>query len=575
MAQFQPVPWFHADDDSGVPLAGGKLYTYESGSTTHKIAYTDSALTVPCTYVADGTGSQYILLNARGETQIALSPGAYTLKLLRSDGTLVKTIDGVSEPGSVAAASLAAQVAAYAATTGAWLIGFIHTATGAVARTLGDKALDIVSVTDFMSTAQRADVRTNTASLDVKAPLQLAATHGDMPLPNGTMLIKSGITFADPVSMLGRGPKSIIKIASDFTAATDAFVVSPTATEKRNWSFENFYVLNAGTAARNVFRLDIATAGKFLNKLSIKKVIADATTGYFVELLNSIPNVDGLFCGVFEDNWSSGGYYMDNIGDSMIFQRNTTTGAGRGYYINQLPGASHVIIRDGNCTSAGGVLIANSWNLSYDNMQTEITGTYTGTGTGVVTVQNGGAAENVNVRITNCNINTNGATNTTLANIYLANSENAQVEGNTLITNGTTGAHIVLASTARNTYIGPNSYFSSAGAEIAAIISDSGVGTAGIWKTASETTWTTGQLDYFKSKDGMVSLRGNLSGGASTAGQVITTLPVGFRPSTAQTLVANYGSSVAAVQISTAGVVTLTVNGQTLCYFDGLTFSTK
>lgn len=570
VATLTPINQFF--DLTGAPLDAGYLYFGNVSQDPEQFPasmFWDAAGAVPALQPIR-TVAGYPARN--GAPAIIYGPDEYSMRVKTSAGVTV--LYGAALGGAASAASLTTFIASLAATAGAWLIGFIHTATGAVARTLGDKALDIVSATDFMSTAQRTDVRANTASLDVKAPLQLAANHGDMPLPNGTMLVKSGITFAEPVSMLGRGPKSIIKIASDFTAATDVFVVSPTAVEKRNWQFENFQVVNAGTAARNVFRLDIVTAGKFLNKLRIKGVIADGVTGYFVELLNTLPNVDGLFTGVFEDNWSLNGYYLDNVGDSMIFQRNTTSGIGRGYYVNQLPGASHIIIRDGNCTSAGGVLIANSWNLLYDNMQTEV-GTYTGTGTGLVSVQNAGAAENFNVRITNSNINTNGATNTTLACVYLANSENAQVEGNTLLTNAATGAHIVLAATARNTYIGPNSYFNSSGTEIAAIISDGGVGTMGIWKVASETTWTTGQVDYFKDKDGTVSLRGNLSGAASTAGQVITTLPVGFRPTTAQTLVANYGSAVAAVQISTAGVVTLTVAGQTLCYFDGLTFSTK
>jgi hypothetical protein len=562
-----PTPRQRYFNNDGTPAAGCYLYTYAAGSSTPKAVYTDFAGTIP--------HANPIVLDSKGET-LAYFSGNYKLDLKTAAGVQVTgyPVDNFQSFDAQIAASDAALRAELAATNGGTLSGFIHTAAGSVARTLHDNELDTYSALQPMTTAQRADVRTNAGTLDVKAPLQLAANYGDMPLPDGTMLVKSGITFAEPVSMIGRGPKSIVKIAADFANATDVFIVSPTATEKRNWEFKDFQVTNAGTAARNVFRLDIATAGKFLNKLKIKGVIADEVTGYFVELLNTIPNVDGLFTSVFEDNWSMNGYYLDNVGDSVILQRNTTTQTGRGYYVNQLPGASHIIIRDGNCTSPGGVLIANSWNLLYDNMQTEV-GTYNGTGTGLVTVQNGGAAENVNLRITNSNINTNGATNTTLACVYLANSENAQVEGCTLITNGSTGAHIVIASTARNTYVGPNSYFSSAGAEIAAIISDSGVGTAGIWKIASETTWTTGELDFFKDKDGFVHLRGNLSGGASTAGQVITTLPVGFRPTTAQTLVANYGSAVAAVQISTAGAVTLTVNGQTLCYFDGLTFSTR
>ena len=560
-------------DLAGAPLDAGYIYFGDVSQDPEQFPasmFWDSAGLVPALQPIR-TIAGYPARN--GAPAIVYGPDEYSLRVKQSNGVMV--FYATAQGGAASAAALTAFIASLAATAGAWLVGFIHTAAGSIARTLGDKALDIYSPLDAMTTAQRADVRTNAATLDVKAPLQLAATHGDMPLPNGTMLVKNSITFAEPVSMIGRGPKSIVKIASDFTAATDVFIVSPTAVEKRNWQFENFQVVNAGTNARNVFRLDISTAGQFLNKLRIKGVVSDAVTGYFVELLNPLPNVDGLFTGVFEDNWSLNGYYLDNIGDSMIFQRNTTSGAGRGYYVNQLPGASHIIIRDGNCTSLGGVLIANAFNLTIEQMQFECPGTYTGSGTGYITAQNGGSPEIVNFRIRDNNINTNGGTNTTLACIYLAATAGAVIEGNTLITNGATGAHVVITSTSRDVYIGNNRYLSHAGAEIAPIVSDSGVGTMGIWKAASETTWTTGSLEFFKDRDGTVSLRGNLAGVASTSGQVITTLPVGFRPPVLQTLVAQYGTVATAVQISAAGVVTLTVNGETLCYFDGLNFSTK
>lgn len=100
MAQFQPVPWIQLSDDLGAPLVGGKVFTYVSGTTTLKTTYTDAALTVPNT--------NPIVLNARGEAQMALGAGAYTLLLLRADNTFVKTIDGVSDAAAAASTATAA-----------------------------------------------------------------------------------------------------------------------------------------------------------------------------------------------------------------------------------------------------------------------------------------------------------------------------------------------------------------------------------------------------------------------------------------------------------------------------------
>lgn len=88
---------FHATTDSGAPLAGGRLYTYVSGTTTFKATYTDYTLTTPNTYVDDGTGQLYIALNSRGEAAVWLDPSStYTFVLKTSAGVTIWTDDGVS-----------------------------------------------------------------------------------------------------------------------------------------------------------------------------------------------------------------------------------------------------------------------------------------------------------------------------------------------------------------------------------------------------------------------------------------------------------------------------------------------
>lgn len=64
-----------------------------------------------------------------------------------------------------------------ATSTGATLLGWIRNATGAVMRTVSDKLFDRVSAFDFMTSAQRADVRAGTLLVDVTDALQAGIEH--------------------------------------------------------------------------------------------------------------------------------------------------------------------------------------------------------------------------------------------------------------------------------------------------------------------------------------------------------------------------------------------------------------
>jgi len=87
-------PLFNAQffDDDGLPLDGGLLYTYISGTTTDQVTYQDEAGTTPNT--------NPIVLDARGECVLWLdSTLVYTLHLERADLTTVWTRDDVQSTG--------------------------------------------------------------------------------------------------------------------------------------------------------------------------------------------------------------------------------------------------------------------------------------------------------------------------------------------------------------------------------------------------------------------------------------------------------------------------------------------
>jgi len=564
-----PEPRQRYFNNNGSVAAGCLLYTYAAGTSTPKATYTDSAGTTP--------HANPVVLDSKGEAVIYWS-GNYKIDLKTAAGVQITgyPVDNYAY-SATATDTLRADLAA---SSGAGLMGTISIGAGSIATTVEKKLREHPSPQDRGAIVD--------GSANDYAALQNLATDGDVELTSGTLKIKTGISFTQPIAFRGRGAKSIINVASDFVAAGDVFTVSPAAgTEKRNWEFKEFQVTNSGTAANNVFQLDIAAAGKFLNKLSIKNVIADAVIGKFVELLNPT-NVDGLFSSVFEDNWSLNGYYLDNVGDSVICQRNTVSGTGVSYYINQLGTASHMLIKDCNLTSAGGALHAvKSMNLRFDDNQVECTGVFSGSNNAAVSFNSlTAAASHQNPKVTNNNINTQS--NATLRCVYAEWTNGLVIEGNTLFCDPATGVHIYLDANANDSYIGFNKYYSSTtGAEINPIITDSGIGTAGIWKDAtitlagwsSQNTANEHPLGFFKDRDGNVQLRGRVAGAAATAGDTLFTLPVGFRPKTKGYLVGTYGANGAAIatvlQILPGGQVQILATGTTGVYAAGVVFSTK
>lgn len=72
----------------GKPLAGGKVYTYEAGTTTPKSTYTTMAGDVP--------NSNPVILDQNGKAKIFLGDGSYRLQIKDSNDTLIDDIDQIS-----------------------------------------------------------------------------------------------------------------------------------------------------------------------------------------------------------------------------------------------------------------------------------------------------------------------------------------------------------------------------------------------------------------------------------------------------------------------------------------------
>jgi hypothetical protein len=99
---------------TGAPLVGGKVFTYDTGTTTPRTTWADAAQAAP--------NANPVILDARGEAPIFWS-GAYRVVIQDSVGNAVWTMDGISDLsyGAGLRADLASQVDG---TKGAGLVGY-------------------------------------------------------------------------------------------------------------------------------------------------------------------------------------------------------------------------------------------------------------------------------------------------------------------------------------------------------------------------------------------------------------------------------------------------------------------
>ena len=108
---------------SGIPLAGGLLYTYAAGTTTPSATYTDSS---------GGTAnSNPIVLDARGEANVWLGAATYKFKLCDSTNTEIWTVDNISAPTSALSPVLSGNVTVSSNSSGTAL-KVTQTGTGAI-----------------------------------------------------------------------------------------------------------------------------------------------------------------------------------------------------------------------------------------------------------------------------------------------------------------------------------------------------------------------------------------------------------------------------------------------------------
>lgn len=170
-------------DANGLPLVGGKFYSYEAGTTTPLATYTDQAATTPNT--------NPIILDANGEATIFITSGVqYKFMLTDADDVLIWSADNVSGvgfsgilgTGDVAgpSGSVNNEIALFSGTTGKVLkrasgTGFVKSTSGVIGY---QASIDLATETTGVQPINRGGTGQTTAALALDALLPAQTGNG-------------------------------------------------------------------------------------------------------------------------------------------------------------------------------------------------------------------------------------------------------------------------------------------------------------------------------------------------------------------------------------------------------------
>jgi hypothetical protein len=219
-------------DNNGVPLTGGLLYTYTAGTTTPQTTYTTNAGSI--------ANSNPIILDSAGRTpnEIWLTSGVnYKFVLKDSSGAQIGSWDNIPGMNDFSAFSNTSNINEGDALIGFKQADYANFLSGATARTVHSKFTEMISVWDFMTSAQIADVQSGAGTIDVRAACQSAINAAKnlgaaVHFPSGVYLINSttgpdsknnGLVIpytnanstSNRVKLVGDGSSTVLKAGSN------------------------------------------------------------------------------------------------------------------------------------------------------------------------------------------------------------------------------------------------------------------------------------------------------------------------------------------------------------------------
>lgn len=291
-------------DDSGVPLSGGKIYTYNAGTTTPYPTYT--------TANGQTARSNPIILDAAGRVpgggEIWLSNGvAYKFILKNSADVLIQTLDNIpssAQPPVSNDASSIFYAEGYTVTAGNFIVGqtykietlgdtnftligatvnevgiyFIATGVGAgtgtakFVRTVEQKLQETISVKDFGAIGD--GVANDTAAIQAAIDNAYANGGGTVIIPDGTYNVEGVLAMKSNVTVNCQAGAII-----DFNNSSSSTVISFTGTAGSEFAF---------TAAATVGDTTVTLGGSpsfavndLVHFISVRNALSRADAGTF------------------------------------------------------------------------------------------------------------------------------------------------------------------------------------------------------------------------------------------------------------------------------------------------------
>ena len=579
-------------DNSGVILSGGKIYTYAAGTTTPQAVYTSSAGTTP--------HSNPIVLDSAGRVpggEIWLTDGLfYKFTLETSTAILLGTYDNLEGINvSVAAANVALTPSGYTTATnvqtgfdnlgssaGTSKVGFIQGGTGAVSRTAQAKMRDTVNVKDFGAVGDGVTDDT----LAIQAAINyLSPFGGTLYIPKGAYIVSDAdadnacLVITAPIQVLGDGPfYTSIQPAASVGGAVNTILVYPNINfDQTLMSFRNLSLgfLNTGTRQGNhgIYCVTIL-AGQNLPKFTVENCVIAQGGGYAIRHLNDpAANVNGAMYGAyFNNNVLKGGISLENSGDSIAISNNIISGVGTGVSAYLTSGASLLSIIDNNITTTNSAIIIQSGarvHILRNNIEHYTPGANSNAVIDIIATGYTYVAGVIQQNL----ISAFGASDATTL-IFLRNARGTLIQDNVIISGIAALIGTTINATCNDVRIGPNTY----NVNIATKVSDFGVGTMGVVKTATlQNGWVAYGAGttptFYKDVSGVVHINGSIKSGTAVFGTTLFALPVGFRPSV-ETLFASFANNgvsnvPAYFGIDTSGLVFFGQGGGTLMTTEG------
>lgn len=209
MTVLTPQPKTQFVSAAGVPLSGGKVYTYAAGTTTPQATYTDATGATP--------NPNPIILDSRGETSIWLGSATYKFKLTDANDVEIWTVDYISAPTSGVSPILSGNVTIDSDTAGPAL-KITQTGTGPVLRVQDSADPDATPFIIDTNGNLGLGTATPTAQMEATGAVKI----GSLTLTSAPLPIASGgtasTTAATARSSLGLGTADDVT----FNSVTDA-----------------------------------------------------------------------------------------------------------------------------------------------------------------------------------------------------------------------------------------------------------------------------------------------------------------------------------------------------------------